>query len=148
MHEASVLCSHLARFVQDELDHYARQNSDSFPVPSPRPRAVLIITDRSMDLMAPLVHEFTYQAMALDLLNVSDGDKLTYRNVINKGQATEEDKEVELGEKDKIWVANRHMHMKDLLEKIVNDFKKFRAENPQFDDRYGLRYVNTSQTLY
>jgi syntaxin-binding protein 1 len=53
-----------------------------------------------MDLMAPLVHEFTYQAMALDLLNVSDGDKLTYRNVVNKGQVNEEDKEVELGEND------------------------------------------------
>jgi syntaxin-binding protein 1 len=89
-----------------------------------------------MDLMAPLVHEFTYQAMALDLLNVSDGDRLTYRNVINKGQANEEDKEVELGEKDKIWVANRHMHMKDLLEKLVNDFNKFRADNPQFAERY------------
>jgi syntaxin-binding protein 1 len=97
---------------------------------------VLFIVDRAMDLMAPLVHEFTYQAMALDLLNVSDGDKLTYRNVINKGQVDEEDKEVELGENDKIWVANRHMHMKDLLEKLVNDFNKFRAENPQFAERY------------
>jgi syntaxin-binding protein 1 len=137
-HEASVLCSHLSRFVQDEIDRYARRNSNTFPTPSPRPRAVLFITDRAMDLMAPLVHEFTYQAMALDLLNVSDGDRLTYRNVINKGQANEEDKEVELGEKDKIWVANRHMHMKDLLEKLVNDFNKFRADNPQFAERYCL----------
>jgi syntaxin-binding protein 1 len=89
-----------------------------------------------MDLMSPLVHEFTYQAMALDLLNIADGDKVTYRNVINKGQANEEDREVELGEKDKIWVANRHMHMKDLLGKIVDDFRKFRAENPQFAEGY------------
>ena len=95
-HEASVLCSHLSRFVQDEIDRYARKNSNTFPTPSPRPRGVLFIVDRAMDLMAPLVHEFTYQAMALDLLNVSDGDKLTYRNVINKGQVDEEDKEVEL----------------------------------------------------
>jgi syntaxin-binding protein 1 len=122
--------------VQDEIDRYARNNSTTFPAASPRPRAVLFIVDRSMDLMAPLVHEFTYQAMALDLLNVFDGDRLTYRNVINKGQANEEDKEVELGENDKIWVANRHMHMKDLLEKLVNDFNKFRAENPQFAERY------------
>ena len=86
--------------------------------------------------MSPLVHEFTYQAMALDLLNVTDGDKVTYRNVINKGKPNEEDREVELGEKDKIWVTNRHMHMKDLLGKIVDDFKKFRADNPQFAERY------------
>ena len=148
-HEASVLCSHLARFVQDELDNYARRNSDTFPTPSPRPRAVLIITDRSMDLMAPLVHEFTYQAMALDLLNVSDGDRVTYRNVINKGQVGEEEKEVELGEKDRIWVTNRHMHMKDLLGKIVEDFKKFRADNPQFDEVGGAppASVNTIKDM-
>jgi len=82
--------------------------------------------------MSPLVHEFTYQAMALDLLNIGVGDLVAYRHVINKGQNNEEEKEVELNERDKIWVANRHMHMKDLLGKLVDDFKKFQAENQQF----------------
>ena len=134
-HEASVLCSHLSRFVQDELDRYARFHSNTFPPQTTRPRGVLFIIDRTMDLLSPFIHEFTYQAMALDLLDIKDGDKLTYRNIIKKGLPDEEEREVELGEKDKIWVANRHMHMKDLLGKIVEDFKKFRAENPQFIDR-------------
>ena len=46
------------------------------PIPDPpRPRGVLFITDRSMDLCAPLLHEFTFQAMCNDLLEVLDGQK-------------------------------------------------------------------------
>lgn len=89
-----------------------------------------------MDLLSPLVHEFTYQAMALDLLDIKDEDKLKYLNTVNQGRQNEETKEVEIGEADKIWTANRHMHMKDLLGKIVEDFKKFREANPRFAEKY------------
>ena len=44
-----------------------------FPPESPFKRAVLIIVDRSMDMVTPLVHEFTYQAMMNDLLVVEGG---------------------------------------------------------------------------
>lgn len=91
-----------------------------------------------MDLFAPLVHEFTYQAMAHDLLPIKDGDKTLFKTIVNRGGANEEEKEMELSEKDKIWVENRHLHMKDLLEKLVADFNKFRAENPQFAEKQAL----------
>jgi syntaxin-binding protein 1 len=130
-HEASVLCSHLARFVQEELDAYAQWNQN-FPAPSSRPQGVLVITDRSMDLIAPLIHEFTYQAMAHDLLPIKEGDKVLYKTVVNEGAADEKEKEMEIGEKDKIWVENRHRHMKDTIEKLMGDFQKFIDENPHF----------------
>ncbi len=88
-----------------------------------------------MDLMSPLIHEFTYQAMAMDLLDIRDADKVIYKNTINRGQRNEETKEVEIGEADKIWTANRHLHMKDLLGKIVDDFKRFREANPHLAER-------------
>lgn len=43
-------------------------------------RATLIITDRTMDMIAPFVHEFTYQAMANDLLPIENGTKFAYVN--------------------------------------------------------------------
>ncbi|PHH70728.1 hypothetical protein CDD80_5768 [Ophiocordyceps camponoti-rufipedis] len=132
-HEASVLCSHLARFVQDELDGYA-QWDPNFPPPSNRPQGNLVITDRSMDLMAPLVHEFTYQAMAHDLLPIKEGDKTTFHTVINQGTHEEQEKDMELGDKDKIWVDNRHRHMKDTIDKLMGDFQKFLQQNPHFTD--------------
>ena len=102
-----------------------------------------------MDLMSPLVHEFTYQAMAMDLLPIRDDeDKVRYRNTIKKGTPDQEERDVEIGENDKIWVANRHMHMKDLLGKIVADFNKFRAENPQFAEQNDQKIsVNTIKDM-
>jgi syntaxin-binding protein 1 len=131
LHEASVLCTHLARFVQEELDGYAQWDSN-FPPPSQRPQATLVITDRTMDLMAPLLHEFTYQAMAHDLLPIKDADKVTFHTTINEGSADAEDKDMELTDKDKIWVENRHRHMKDTIDKLMGDFQKFLQQNPHF----------------
>ncbi|WEW57761.1 syntaxin binding protein 1 [Emydomyces testavorans] len=145
-HEASVLCSHLARFVQDELDAYAKFRED-FPTPSARPRGVLYIVDRSMDLVAPLVHEFTYQAMAHDLLPIKEGEKVTYETTINAGQPNQEIKEMEISEHDSIWVENRHLHMKDLLGKLVDDFNQFIAKNPQFADNNSSANVNTIRDM-
>ncbi|KAF2459129.1 Sec1 family superfamily [Lineolata rhizophorae] len=130
-HEAAVLCSHLARFVQEEMDMYAQYHAD-FPPQTNRPRGALYITDRSMDLYSPFLHEFTYQAMAHDLLRIKDGDKVTYKTVVNEGRPDAEEKEMEIGEKDKIWVENRHRHMKDTIEKLMGDFQKFIADNPHF----------------
>lgn len=130
-HEASVLCSHLARFVQDKLDMYAKYNQD-FPPQSQRPRGALYITDRTMDLMAPFLHEFTYQAMAFDLLPINESDKITYKAVVNDDGPDAEEKEMELTDKDRLWVENRHRHMKDTLDTIIGNFQKFIAENSQF----------------
>jgi syntaxin-binding protein 1 len=130
-HEASVLSTHLARFVQDELDAYAQYHTD-FPPPANRPRSVLFITDRSMDLYSPIVHEFTYQAMAHDLLPIREGDKVMYKTIMKQGEPDEEEKDMEIGEKDRIWVENRHRHMKDTIEKLMDDFRRFIDANPHF----------------
>ncbi len=136
LHEASVLCTHLARFVQGKLDAYARWNQD-FPPQSSRPPSVLVITDRSMDLVAPLVHEFTYQAMAHDLLPIKEGEKTTFHMTINEGEDGAEEKDMELQEKDSVWVDNRHRHMKDTIDKLMGDFQKFLDQNPHFTNSDG-----------
>ena len=130
-YEANVLCYHLARFVQNEIDMYAKYHED-FPPPSNRPRGTLYILDRTMDLYAPFLHEFTYQAMAHDLLPIQEGDQITYKTTLNEGQDNEEVKDMEITEKDKLWVEIRHRHMKDTIEKLMGDFQRFLDENPHF----------------
>jgi len=85
-----------------------------------------------MDVQSPLIHEFTYQAMAFDLLPIRDGDKVTYKTIVNEGKFNQETKDVEISEKDKIWVENRHRHMKDTIEKLMGDFQRFIDDNPHF----------------
>lgn len=137
-HEASILCSHLARFVQDELDLYAKFHDD-FPPPntSARPRGVLYILDRSLDLYAPLLHEFTYQAMAHDLLPLppdppQNTNRITYTTLLNADTPAAESKDLPITEKDKIWLDNRHRHMKDTIDKLMADFQRFIKDNPHF----------------
>lgn len=91
-----------------------------------------MITDRAMDMHAPLMHEFTYQAMAHDLvLDSQDDDRVLYRM---SDEDTGKEKEMEIAEKDRIWVENRHQHMSKTIEKLMGDFKKFIADNPGFAD--------------
>ncbi|KID86480.1 Sec1 family superfamily [Metarhizium guizhouense ARSEF 977] len=149
-HEASVLSSHLARFVQEELDVYAEWHKNEYPPPSNRPPSTLIITDRSMDLMAPLLHEFTYQAMAHDLLPIKDGDKVTFHTKVNAGTKDEKEEDVELCDDDKIWVDSRHRHMKDTIDKLMGDFQKFIDENPHFTkdtENGGAPTLNTMREM-
>lgn len=122
--------------MQEELDAYAQYNQ-TFPPPTTRPQGILLITDRSMDLAAPLVHEFTYQAMAHDLLPIKDADKVLFKTTVHEGQADEEQKDVEISEKDKIWVEHRHRHVQDTSEKLIDEFKKFVKDNPQFTNASG-----------
>ena len=51
---------------------------------------------------------------------------------IADGQVILDPSTVEIGEKDKIWVENRHRHMKDTIEKLMGDFQRFIDENPHF----------------
>ena len=88
-----------------------------------------------MDLFAPLVHEFTYQAMVHDLLPLIEGDKIYYKTSLDQNGLGSNVKDVEIGEKDSLWVKNRHLHMKDLLEKLAAEFQAFKAKNPQFAER-------------
>jgi syntaxin-binding protein 1 len=57
----------LAAQIQKDLEAYKEMDS-SFAATSDFKRPVLIIVDRSLDMMAPFLHEFTYQAMMRDLL--------------------------------------------------------------------------------
>lgn len=146
-HESAVLCAHLATAIQTEIDTYAQWNP-SFPPPSSRPRAALYVVDRSLDLYAPFLHEFTYQAMTHDLLPVRDGDKVLYKTKIHEGEPNEEEKDMEITEKDALWVKYRHTHMKDTISGIMDDFQKFLKDHPHFANANAdTTNINTIKTM-
>jgi syntaxin-binding protein 1 len=129
--------------VQEQIDMYATYHND-FPPASTRPRGTLYIVDRAMDLIAPLVHEFTYQAMVHDLLPIKEGEKITYKVTTNEDAAAQETKELAITEKDKLWLANRHQHMKDTIEKLMGEFQKFLDANPHFASQNASNATNLS----
>lgn len=125
------LCKVLATMVQEELDIYKRIKPN-WPEPSavPRPQSILMITDRTMDMIAPFVHEFTYQAMANDLLPIQDGVKFRYDYTAANGSI--KTATATLSESDSLWVATRHLHIKETIDKIINNLKDFQEEHGVF----------------
>ncbi|KAG5518740.1 hypothetical protein PMAC_002709 [Pneumocystis sp. 'macacae'] len=137
------LCSKIANSLQDHLDNYKRLNT-KFPPESSRPRSVLFVVDRTFDVCAPIVHEFTYQAMVNDLLPIKNGKNYKYK--IDNSEKTET-KDVVLEESDSIWAEMRHLHIRDVINKLMEEFNKFYIENSNFTDQKKATTVNDMKNM-
>ena len=124
----------LAFRLQAAIDDYVRENQ---PKPDPgRPRGMLFITDRSMDIVAPLLHEFSYQAMCNDLLHIEDGLRYHYRFTNSSG--VDEDKEATLSDEDTVWRGIRHLHIAEAIQKLSEDFKMHAGQQGHYAEGNSL----------
>lgn len=146
-HKASRLSELIADEFQLQIDNYARMNPN-FPPPasSEKPRSILLITDRTMDLYAPLLHEFTYQAMAMDIVESLER-KGTYHLVSEneKGEEIEADVLLE-NEDDDDWVNLRHLHIIESSELIIKKINELIEKNPLLVDR--TKATTSSDLMY
>ncbi|XP_020581596.1 SNARE-interacting protein KEULE-like [Phalaenopsis equestris] len=97
----------------------------------------LLILDRSVDQIAPIIHEWTYDAMCHDLLNM-DGNKFVHE-VPSKAGSTSEKKEVLLEDHDPIWVELRHAHIADASERLHDKMTNFISRNKAAQIHHGSR---------
>lgn len=113
----------LAASVWNCLARY-KQTIEDFPQTE---TCELLILDRSIDQIAPLIHEWTYDAMCHDLLKM-EGNKYTYEVPSNSG-GNPENKEVLLDEEDPIWVELRDVHIADASERLHEKMTNFISKN-------------------
>ncbi|KAF9136862.1 vacuolar sorting protein VPS33/slp1 [Mortierella sp. GBA39] len=115
----------LAGLLQSELEAYIRSNQDM--AGRQQGQGTILILDRSIDITAAIVHEFTYQAMANDLLPIEDGTKFTYD--IENGDGTTEAVSVVIDESDQVFTDIRHAHIVETASTLTSKFNQFVAEN-------------------
>lgn len=135
-HQAARLPELIADEVQRQLDDYSRANND-YPPPSvaEKPRAILMICDRTLDLFAPLLHEFTYQAMAMDIVeNLERNGVYNYSAESESGQEQKLESKLD-SEEDETWVALRHAHIIEASELVVLKINELIRNNPMMVDR-------------
>lgn len=146
-HKASRLPELIADEFQRQIDNYARLNHD-YPPPSiqDKPRSILLITDRTLDIFAPLLHEFSYQAMAMDIVHsLERTGKYKFKSENEKGEVSEVDATLE-NENDDDWVSLRHLHIIESSELIINKINELIQKNPLMVDR--TQATSSSDLMY
>ncbi|GMP61809.1 hypothetical protein CsSME_00024127 [Camellia sinensis var. sinensis] len=86
-----------------------------------------LILDRSVDQIAPIIHEWTYDAMCHDLLDM-DGNKYVHE-IPSKTGGEPEKKEVLLEDHDPVWLELRHAHIADASERLHEKMTNFVSKN-------------------
>lgn len=107
-------------------------------------KITVLILDRSIDALTPLVHDFYYQPMLYDLLDIKNNvceyemeeDLKTEpeeEEKLIKGQKIKKKivmtKKVQLTEEDEIFCNYRYKHIAEVLEGIPKEFQKFVETN-------------------
>ncbi|XP_040872985.1 SNARE-interacting protein KEULE isoform X3 [Glycine max] len=95
----------------------------------------LLILDRSIDQIAPVIHEWTYDAMCHDLLNM-EGNKYVHE-VPGKSGGPAERKEVLLEDHDPVWLELRHAHIADASERLHEKMTNFISKNKAAQIQHG-----------
>ncbi|KAK7330691.1 hypothetical protein VNO77_24889 [Canavalia gladiata] len=97
----------------------------------------LLIIDRTIDQIATVIHEWTYDAMCHDLLNM-EGNKYVHE-VPSKTGGLPERKEVLLEDHDPIWLELRHAHIADASERLHEKMTSFISKNKAAQIHHGSR---------
>ncbi|EAL65456.1 Sec1-like family protein [Dictyostelium discoideum AX4] len=113
----------IAGFTQEKLDNVMRTVKSFKPNDD---RSTLLILDRTQDPLAPLIHEFSYQAMVYDLFDI-ENDKFSFDTVTNAGATLKKD--VLLGETDYMWSGLRHQHIADVSTNLTTRLDEFLKTN-------------------
>jgi syntaxin-binding protein 1 len=149
-------CSYdLARLVEDDLKGILRSSSQNWKPLEDSQRGTLLIVDRTLDPVAPLMHEYTYQAMVQDLLplrgeilrldskesvedmtfsdDVAPTEQAAKASDAAKPDAPVSDdaknKTLVLSEDDELWKAFRHRHIGEVIQEVNAKFREFRTGN-------------------
>eukprot|EP00357_Protocruzia_adherens_P016360 CAMPEP_0115011938 /NCGR_PEP_ID=MMETSP0216-20121206/24390_1 /TAXON_ID=223996 /ORGANISM="Protocruzia adherens, Strain Boccale" /LENGTH=757 /DNA_ID=CAMNT_0002380801 /DNA_START=1464 /DNA_END=3738 /DNA_ORIENTATION=+ len=120
--------SRLSTRIAKELDGKMFQFVNNVPDYSfnQEDRAILLILDRSIDPLTPLLHDFYYEAMTYDLLDIQH-HIYKYESQNNLGQVQE--KECLLTSEDELWRRYKYRHLMDVLESIPEEMNAFIESN-------------------
>jgi syntaxin-binding protein 1 len=117
---SSSLSRDIAQHLHTTITTFKRNNNDWWCYGddrhSDRERAQILVLDRSFDPLTPLMHEYNYQAMVIDLLDVEDGAIVSYETTTNRGAKVTN--RAILNENDELWLEFRHQHIAKVIECI------------------------------
>ena len=88
----------------------------------------LLVIERGVDPVSPSIHDFFYEPMAYDLLEI-DAENSSYKYSIETQKGSREERLVILNDTDPLWVDLRFMHVGEALLTLDQKTKKFGSKN-------------------
>jgi hypothetical protein len=110
-----------------QLATYTRRALDNLPLVAD-PTCKLIIVDRTIDMVSPLLHEFTYLAMLEDVLD-KDIVEDEFRQKYTTAEGAPRERHTVLDERDPVLYQVRHKHIAESIEWLVSSVNAFTRTN-------------------
>ncbi|KNB41497.1 hypothetical protein JH06_5113 [Blastocystis sp. subtype 4] len=112
-------CKDIADLFESEVNLIMLQYIANFQ-PTLREKGQLLLIDRTIDPLVPLLHPINYQPMAEDLLSIGEGGEFDYRS-----ETSQEIRKVLLDDNDRIWNAYRYEHILTTISSLKEAAKRF-----------------------
>ena len=137
--KSSNFCQDLAIVLNIKLNNFYSSSDGNI---SNITRGLLLLTDRTLDVCTPLLHDYSYESLIFDII---EPEKLVIKTDIDHNIT----KKVEFDDNSELWNKYKNFHIAEVFEKVSNEFKDFydkdykrnqRNKYKDFDEmRYALR---------
>lgn len=128
-----------------QLATYTRRALEDLPLAAD-PTCKLIIVDRTIDMISPLLHEFTYLAMLEDVLD-KDVEEDEWKQKYMTAEGVAKERLVVLDERDPVLYQIRHKHIAESIEWLVSSINAFTKTNELSKGDASTTDLNGIQTL-
>ncbi len=133
----SPLCKQLATTLHHKLGELMKRAG---PENKPHdPRGTVIVVDRAYDLNSPVMHDYCYEVILHDLLQITKEGAIDPENLTRpwsledqkeeKKEGAAKKKFMFIGEADPLWKQYRYMHIAEMFKKLSADVKEFVRTN-------------------
>ena len=106
----SKLCKDLSDKIEDIF------NNNKF-CKNLKKEGILLLTDRSIDVTSPLLHDYNYRALIYDLMEVKN-NSIKLNN-----------KKITLSDDDELWHNYKLLHIAEVFQKLSKDFEDFQKSD-------------------
>lgn len=121
---ATKIAKYLHSFMVFQTQQLEKTNSSNLDPTSGK--IIVLLFDRALDPLTPLIHDFFYQSMIYDLLNIKN-DLIEYEDEDKTGKKTL--KKSILTDNDALFKKYRYKHIAEALDGIPGEFQNFVNQN-------------------
>lgn len=160
LNNATVVSKIIATKLQERLDDYLRNNPNFNPNSNDSAnglgggltveRSILVVTDRTMDLVGCFLHEFNYESMVYDFLLKSEFNTknfiIFYKSQSERGVDLKKLTKFNQRGNDKYYMKYRHLHISEAYDMLNKDVQKLIEDNPLLVNR--MEAANTSDIMH